>query len=80
MLGLVSSIVVISIKYEKVWYHVRNNGGYHYVGLGNGLSGFMLLVNDCRERFGFYGAKALCIDHDELIPFEPREKNLMEFY
>ena len=80
MLGLVSSIDVISIKDEKVWYHVRNNGGYHYVGLDNVLSGVMLLVIDCRERFKFYHWKALCIDEDELIPFKLSEKNLMEFY
>ena len=79
--GLVSSIDVLRIKDEKIWYHVRNNGGYHYVGLDNVLSGVMLLVNDCRERFKFYDWKALYIDHDKLIPFKLSEANLIiEFW
>ena len=78
MFGMVSSIDVISIKNEKEWYHVRNNGSYDYVGLPNVLSAVMLPVNYCSKRF--YDCKSLCLDHDELIPFKLNEKNLIEFY
>ena len=78
ILGMVSSIDVISIKNDKKWYHVRNNGSYDYVGLQNVLSGVMLPVNYCNKRF--YDCKSLCLDHDELIPFKLNEKNLIEFY
>ena len=78
MFGMVSSIDVISIKNEKEWYHVRNNGSYDYVGLPNVLSAVMLPVNYCSKRF--YDCKSLCLDHDELIPFKLNEKNLVEFY
>lgn len=80
MLGMVSSIDVISIKNEEEWYHARNNGSYVYVGLQNVLSGVMLPVNDCSERLKFYDCKCLCLDHDELIPFKLNELNLIEFY
>ena len=80
MLDWISSIDVISIKDEKVLYHVRNHGGHCYFNLFNVFSGVMLLVQNCRERFKFYDWKALCIDHDELIPFKLSEKKLIEFY
>ena len=77
MLGMVFSIDVISIKYEKEWYHVRNNGSYDYVGLQKVLSGVMLPVNHYSEKLRFYVFKSLCLDHDELTPFQikPEKSN-----